>query len=144
VNKRPVFVGIDVSKAHLDVALSEHADVERLGNDAAGIEALVERLRPLRPQLVVMEATGGFEVPAAAALAAGGVPVVIANPRQTRDFAKSTPQVPGPLQFRGLLSSRRGPSPACPDPRRSFPIESAGTAAPGSGDPPATQPHITF
>jgi transposase len=54
---------------------------------------LVEQLREVRPSLVVMEATGGFEVPAAAALAAAEIPVVIANPRQVRDFAKSTGQL---------------------------------------------------
>ena len=93
MNRQPVFVGIDVSKAHLDVAFSHEQKVQRLVNDEAGIESLVGLLRPLQPQLVVMEATGGFEVPAAAALAAAGVPVVIANPRQTRDFAKSTGQL---------------------------------------------------
>jgi transposase len=93
VNTEPVFVGIDVSKAHLDVAFSHEQEVQRLANDEAGIESLVGPLQPRQPTLVVMEATGGFEVPAAAALAAAGVPVVIANPRQTRDFAKSTGQL---------------------------------------------------
>lgn len=93
MNTEPVFVGIDVSKAHLDVACSGEEEVLRLANDAAGIEALIEGLQPLLPTLVVMEATGGFEVPVAAAVAAAEIPVVIANPRQTRDFAKSTGQL---------------------------------------------------
>ncbi len=90
---QPVFVGIDVGKAHLDVARSDEDEVWRVDNDAGGIEELVVRLRELGPELVVLEATGGFEVPAAAALAGVEVPVVVANPRQTRDFAKSTGQL---------------------------------------------------
>jgi transposase len=69
------------------------AEVRRVANDEGGIEALVSELRAMRPALVVMEATGGFEMPVAAALAAAEVPVVIANPRQTRDFARSTGQL---------------------------------------------------
>lgn len=87
---QPVYVGIDVSKSHLDVARHDEEDVWRVSNDEEGIDVLVERLVELRPELVVLEATGGFEVPAAAALAGRDVQVVIANPRQTRDFAKST------------------------------------------------------
>jgi transposase len=64
-----------------------------VANAPDGIEELVERLGKIGPQLVVMEATGGFEVPAAGALAAAEIPVVIANPRQVRDFAKSTGQL---------------------------------------------------
>ena len=85
----PVFVGIDVGKGQLDVARSDHDEVLQLSNDREGIQELVMRLQEMRPQLVVLEATGGFEVPAAAALAAAGIPVVVANPRQTRDFARS-------------------------------------------------------
>jgi transposase len=87
---QPVYVGIDVAKCHLDVARHDEEEVWRVGNDQEGIDVLVTRLVELRPELVVLEATGGFEVPAAAALAARDVQVVIANPRQTRDFAKST------------------------------------------------------
>lgn len=89
MREQPVYVGIDVSKGHLDVARHDEEDVWRVGNDEAGIEELVGRLVELSPELVVLEATGGFEMPAAAALAARDVPVVIANPRQARDFAKS-------------------------------------------------------
>jgi transposase len=87
---QPVYVGIDVAKSHLDVARHDEEEVWRVGNDEEGIDVLVMRLVELRPELVVLEATGGFEVPAAAALVARDVQVVIANPRQTRDFAKST------------------------------------------------------
>jgi len=89
----PVYAGIDVSKAHLDVATTASSDGWRVTNDPTGIEELVGRLRQIAPELVVMEATGGFEVPAAVALAAADLAVVIANPRQVRDFAKSTGQL---------------------------------------------------
>ena len=93
MGSQPIFVGIDVGKAQLDVARSDQEDVWTVGNDEEGIQELVGQLRDIRPELVVLEATGGFEFPAAAALAAAGVPVVIANPRQARDFAKSTGQL---------------------------------------------------
>ena len=85
-----VFVGIDVSKAHLDVGIYGEAEVRRVMNDEGGIQGLVSEFAQLSGCLVVMEATGGFEMPVAAALAAAHVPVVIANPRQTRDFVRSS------------------------------------------------------
>ena len=84
-----IYVGVDVSKAHLDVARHDDEEVWRVSNDEEGIDELVSRLVELCPELVVLEATGGFELPAAAALAAREMPVVVANPRQARDFAKS-------------------------------------------------------
>src|SRR4051812_36814015 len=84
------FIGIDVSKAHLDVATRPAGAAFRVTNDPAGTAALVERLTPLRPTLVVVEATGGYELPAVAALQAAGIPVAAINPRQARDFAKGT------------------------------------------------------
>jgi transposase len=87
------FVGVDVSKAHLDVGVSGSQDASTFSNSERGISDLVQWLGELCPLLVVLEATGGFEVPAAAALAAAGLPVVIANPRQVRDFAKATGQL---------------------------------------------------
>jgi transposase len=83
-----VFVGIDVSKATLDVAVGE-APPFAVANAPEGQAALVARLVPLRPRRVVLEATGGLEAPAAAALAAAGLPVLVVNPRQARDFAKA-------------------------------------------------------
>jgi transposase len=83
-------IGIDVSKAHLDVAIRPAGDTFRIANDPAGLAALVERLTPLAPTLVVVEATGGYELPAVAALQAAGIPVAAINPRQARDFAKGT------------------------------------------------------
>jgi transposase len=90
---QPVFVGVDVGKFQVDVARSNAEDLWTLSNDEEGIQELVARLRDLAPELVVMEATGGFEFPAAAAIAAADIQVVIANPRHCRDFAKSTGQL---------------------------------------------------
>jgi transposase len=84
----PTFVGIDVSKAHLDVALRPTGDAFRLDNTPAGLGALVARLAPQAPALIVLEATGGYELPAVAACQAAGLPVAAVNPRQARDFAK--------------------------------------------------------
>ena len=87
------FCGIDVSKDHLDVALLPGDACWRISNDSAGIDELLERLRETRPSLTVMEATGGFESAVAGALAAAQFPVVVANARQVRDFAKSMGQL---------------------------------------------------
>ena len=75
---QPVFIGIDVGKGQLDVARSDQDDVVQLTNDREGIQQLVRRLKEIEPELVVLEATGGFEVLAAAALLAGGFAVVSA------------------------------------------------------------------
>ena len=86
------YAGIDVAKEHLDLALRRGGDVQtaRFENTSGGIEALVERLVEAEPERVALEATGGYERPAAAALGAAGLPVAVANPRQTRDFAKAS------------------------------------------------------
>ena len=98
-----IFAGIDVSKDHLDLGLSSSEEVVRLPNSDQGIAELVERLRVAAPALVVLEATGGFEVPAAAALTAADVPVVIANPRHVRDFAKAMGQLAKTDQIDALV-----------------------------------------
>ena len=92
MNESPVFVGIDVSKAQLDVAVRPAGTEFTMRNNEPGITSLVERVRELQPHLVVLEATGGLEVPLVSALAAAGLPLVVANPRQIRDFAKATGQ----------------------------------------------------
>jgi transposase len=89
----PVTVGIDVAKAHLDVAVRPSGEQWQAPNDEAGAAALVARLVALAPALVVLEATGGLERLAAAALAAAGLPVAVVNPRQVRDFAKAVGQL---------------------------------------------------
>ena len=86
----PIFVGIDISKAYLDTATRPGHQVARHANDPAGIAALVARLKPLAPALVVVEATGGLELPLMAALQVAGIPAAAINPRQARDFAKAT------------------------------------------------------
>ena len=88
-----MFVGIDVAKAELVVSVLPSAQRFVVTNDEVGVRTLVERLRPVAPQLVVLEATGGYELLAVAALAAAALPVVVVNPRQVRDFAKATGQL---------------------------------------------------
>lgn len=85
-----VFVGIDVSKQWLDVAVFEHPEVRRVSNDPSGWLALVKDLRPLAPRLVVLEATGGFEIMVTAELHHAGLPVVVMNAKRVRDFARAT------------------------------------------------------
>jgi transposase len=87
------FVGIDVAKATLDVAVRPGGERWSAPNDEAGIGALVARLQPLAPALIVLEATGGFETATVAAVAAAGLAVVVTNPRQVRDFARATGQL---------------------------------------------------
>lgn len=84
-----VFVGIDVSKTQLDVALRPEGRFA-VSNDETGFTPLIERLSRGAPVRVVLEATGGLEIPLVGALAAAGLPVVVVNPRQVRDFAKAT------------------------------------------------------
>lgn len=86
-----IFVGIDVSKGTLEVALGESAKTQTLGNNDTGIAALLAQLKPLssRIAVVLLEATGGLEQPAAAALCAHGFAVMVVNPRQAHDFAKA-------------------------------------------------------
>ena len=86
----PSFIGIDVSKAQLDIAVRSSGERESVSNDEAGIRTLVERWRERRPVLIVLEATGGFERNVTRALASAELPVVVVNPRQVRDFAKAT------------------------------------------------------
>jgi transposase len=85
-----IFVGIDISKAWLDVAVHEQETSWRVGNDDAGIAKLVKELKGLAPELILVEATGGFEMLLVAELANSGLPVVVTNPRRVRAFARST------------------------------------------------------
>ena len=88
MNAAHIYVGIDVGQRRLDVA--HGTEVWWVTNDDRGMADLVARLGALRPTLVVLEATGGIELPLVGALAAAEVPVVVVNPRQTRQFAKAT------------------------------------------------------
>jgi transposase len=83
------YVGLDVAKAHLDVAVHPTDAAQRFPHDEAGLTALVSYLRPMAPALVVLEATGGYETDVVAALAVAGLPLAVVNPRQIRDFAKA-------------------------------------------------------
>ncbi len=111
----PIFVGIDVAKATLDVAVRPSGERWQLANEDAALTLLVARLQPLAPTLVVLEATGGFEHAAVAALAAAGVPIVVANPRQVRDFARATGQLAKTdaidAQTLALFAERMRPAP---------------------------------
>lgn len=88
-----MFVGVDVAKAELVVSLRPSAERFTVANDEPGIHTLLARLRPLAPQLIVLEATGGYELLCVAGLVAATLPVVVVNPRQVRDFAKATGQL---------------------------------------------------
>lgn len=90
-NSAMISAGIDVAKKHLDLALrcGEEVRSERFENTPEGNDALAERLVRAAPERVVLEATGGYERPAAATLAAAGLPVAVVNPRQARDFARA-------------------------------------------------------
>ena len=84
------YVGIDVAKAQLDVAVRPTDDRWEVPHDQAGVRQLVSQLKALQPVMVLLEASGGLEVTLVAALAAESVPVVVVNPRQVRDFARAT------------------------------------------------------
>ena len=90
MEQEETYVGIDVAKAQVDVAIRPADDRWRVSHDEAGIRQLVSRLKTLEPVMVLLEASGGLELPLVAALAAEAVPVVVVNPRQVRDFAKAT------------------------------------------------------
>ena len=89
----PCFVGIDVAKAQLDIALRPSGERWAVPNDASGVATLVDRVQALHPTLIVLEATGGLERAVTSALATAGLPVVVVNPRQVRDFARATGQL---------------------------------------------------
>jgi len=88
-----MFVGIDVAKAELVIAVRPSGERWTVVNDERGVRTLADRLRAERPELVVLEATGGYELLCVGALVAAGLPVVVVNPRQVRDFAKATGQL---------------------------------------------------
>lgn len=84
-----VFVGVDVSKGWLDVALSTEGKIHRYANDEAGRQNLVEHLLASKVTLVVLEATGGYQTPIVTALVVAKIATTVVNPRQVRDFARS-------------------------------------------------------
>src|SRR3989440_8238870 len=84
------FVGIDVAKAELEVVVRPSGARWTVTNNASGLAQLQERLQAAAPSLIVLEATGGYEVAVVAALATAALPVVVLNARQVRDFARAT------------------------------------------------------
>jgi transposase len=92
MTQTPVFVGIDVSKGQLDVGMRPEGRFSVV-NDERGLAQLIKELLAVTPTLVVLEATGGIELPLTSALALARLPVVVVNPRQVRDFAKATGQL---------------------------------------------------
>jgi transposase len=89
----PCFMGIDVAKAQLDIAVRPSGERWAVPNNTDGVATLVEQVQALHPTLIVLEATGGLERAATAALATAGLPVVVVNPRQARDLARAIGQL---------------------------------------------------
>lgn len=87
-----VYIGMDVSKATLDICVSD-GETWQAANDDSAMETLCTRIAALHPTLIVLEATGGYELRAAAALAAAGLPAAVVNPRQVRSYARSVGQL---------------------------------------------------
>lgn len=85
-----IFVGIDVSKAWLDIAVHEREETFRAGNDDAGIANLVKQMKEMEPTLIVLEPTGGFEMLVVAELTHAGLPAMVVNAKRIRDFARAT------------------------------------------------------
>ena len=90
MEQEAIYVGIDVAKARVDVAVRPTDERWEIRYDQKGVRKLVSQLRALEPALVLLEATGGLELSLVAALAAVALPVVVVNPRQVRDFARAT------------------------------------------------------
>lgn len=89
---KEIFVGIDVSKTSLDIAIHEVQDVSQQNNDDEGIAAIVASMIERVPTLIVLEASGGWEIKLVAALAEAKLPVVVVNPTRVRNFAKAAGQ----------------------------------------------------
>jgi transposase len=89
VTLEQVYVGIDVSKDRLDVHVHPSGEAFAVARNGEGLDELIAKLRPLLPVLIALEATGGFEAVAAAALAGAGLPLVVVNPAQVRHYAQA-------------------------------------------------------
>ena len=89
MNEFQLFVGIDVSKERLDVAVRPTGETWQVPYDAEGIRSLAGCLRELAPHSVVLEATGGMELAVAGELAAAQLSIAVVNPRHVRDFARA-------------------------------------------------------
>jgi transposase len=114
------FIGIDVAKAQLEFACLPSGETGTAPNSDEGLPELVTRCQALTPALIVLEATGGYEAAWVAALATAGLPLVVVNPRQVRDFARATGQLAKTdaidAQVLALFAERVRPAPrALPD-----------------------------
>jgi transposase len=109
-------IGIDVAKARLDVAVRPGGEQWQAANSEEGIAGLVERLRPLAPAVIVLEASGGWELAVVAALAEAKLPVAVVNPRQVHDFAKAVGQLAKTDQLDAQVLARFGEA-VRPEPR---------------------------
>ena len=92
MSETKIFVGVDVSKARLDVAVRPSGDMLTVRHDESGIAGLIMRLQAWQPTAVVLEATGDLECTVVSALAAAGLPVHVVNPRHVREFARGWPK----------------------------------------------------
>ena len=132
MTQESVFAGIDVAKDRLDLALRPSGTVRTVAYDAAGISSLVSELQTLGTSAVVLESTGGLELPLAGALAAASLPVAVVNPRQVRDFAKAT----GPLRKLRPRPMRWTPRSSLTSPKRSvLPFAPCPTPTPRNSTP---------
>ena len=112
-----MFVGIDVSKDRLDVHIRPSGEAFTVTRDSEGIDELAKRLSAAAPTLVVLEATGGLEAVVVAGLAAAGLPVVVVNPRQIRDFARATGRLAKTDPLDAAVNAQADPAP-CKNCRR--------------------------
>ena len=103
-----IWVGIDVSKQRLDVAIRPAVDELTIGNDEAGIKTLTKVLGKWSPQLIVMEATGGHEYASAYSLMKAGLAVAVVNPRQVRDFARAVGKLAKTDPFDAIILAHFG------------------------------------
>ena len=90
MEQEATYVGIDVSKARVDVAVRPAGDIWEVSYDESGVHQLVSKLKSIAPVMVLLESSGGIELSLVAALAAASLPVAVVNPRQVRDFARAT------------------------------------------------------
>ncbi len=117
------YIGVDVSKATLDLAVAPSGEAAQFANDEAGVSEAVGWLKARRPVLVVMESTGGLEIPLYSALGAARVRVAVVNPRQVRDFARATGQLAKTDKLDAAILAQFGAA-LKPEPR-SLPDEAA-------------------
>ena len=133
-----IYEGIDVAKARVDVVIRPGGDTREVSNDPAGIAALVAQMQQLNPVALVMEASGGLELPLVVALAAASLPVVVVNPRQVAGlcqghWAAGQDRFPG-CGSPGSLRRGRPSSPASPPGRRDPDPQFAGGPQTTGGD----------